>query len=93
MPLKKKLVKLGIHSRAVIIPWDWIKYFEEQTGKKLTHVTLDINDKIMITPYFEPTLYEKYKYKLRKPGDNDSLDFMPDEKGDLKQDAKGTNKD
>lgn len=50
MPLVKKLINVG-DSKAVIIPHEYLAYYELQ-GKKINRVTLEINEKITIEPFF-----------------------------------------
>jgi antitoxin component of MazEF toxin-antitoxin module len=48
MPLKRKLIKVG-NSRAVIIPPDWLRYFEDKTGQPVTNVLMELNGIIRIS--------------------------------------------
>jgi hypothetical protein len=47
MPLKRKLIDVG-HSRAVVIPAEWLKEKEDRTGKTIEHILLEINNVITI---------------------------------------------
>ncbi len=47
MPLKRKLIKVG-DSRAVVIPADWLKYYEDKSGQAVEDVFLEINNVITI---------------------------------------------
>jgi len=47
MPLLKKLIDTG-HSKAVVIPKDWLDYYEKKTGKKLETVLMEISDSKII---------------------------------------------
>ncbi len=47
MPLKRKLITVG-NSRAVVIPADWITYYEEQFGQQITEVSMEVNNVITI---------------------------------------------
>ncbi|GAI11663.1 unnamed protein product [marine sediment metagenome] len=51
MPLVKKLINVG-DSKGIIIPREYLAYYELQ-GKKINKVTLEINEKITIEPFFE----------------------------------------
>jgi antitoxin component of MazEF toxin-antitoxin module len=48
MPLIRKLIKVG-NSRAVVIPPDWLKYYEDKTGEPVKEVFLELNGSIKIT--------------------------------------------
>ena len=48
MPLKRKLIKVG-NSRAVIIPSDWIRYYEEKYGRPVITILMELNNDITIT--------------------------------------------
>lgn len=45
MPLIKKLIKLGKSSRAVIIPSEWLEYYEKQ-GLSIENVLLELDGEI-----------------------------------------------
>ena len=49
MPLKRRLVKVGKDSRAVILPREWIREAEEKYGKKLETILLEVDNVITIT--------------------------------------------
>ncbi len=49
MPLLRKLIKVG-HSRAVIIPSDWLKNHELETGQKLHAILMEVDNVITIAP-------------------------------------------
>lgn len=52
MPILRKIIKIG-QSRAITIPHDFIRYYENQ-GKLIKEVILEINDKgIFIQPMLE----------------------------------------
>lgn len=48
MPLKRKLITVG-NSRAVVIPSDWLKYYEDKQGKPIEEVFLELNNIITIS--------------------------------------------
>ncbi len=48
MPLKRKLIKVG-DSRAVILPADWLRYYEGKTGREIENVLLEVNNVITLT--------------------------------------------
>ena len=47
MPLIRKLIKVG-NSRAVIIPPDWIRYYEEKHGLPISEILMELNNVITI---------------------------------------------
>lgn len=59
MPLKRKLIKVG-NSRAVVIPPDWLKYYEDKTGQPIEEILMELNNVITLTVEEIPT-------KNRKP--------------------------
>ena len=48
MPLKRRLIDVG-NSRAVCLPADWLKYFEDKQGHKVKNVLLEVGTAITIT--------------------------------------------
>jgi len=48
MPLMRKLIKVG-NSRAVVIPPDWLRYYEEQAGQPIQNILMEINNVIIIS--------------------------------------------
>jgi hypothetical protein len=47
MPLERRLIKVG-DSRAVILPADWLKYYESKLGRPIETLLMEINDTITI---------------------------------------------
>jgi len=48
MPLKRKLIKVG-NSRAVVIPTDWLKFYEDKTGQPIKDIFLELNGVITMS--------------------------------------------
>jgi len=48
MPLKRKLIRVG-NSRAVVIPPDWLKYYEEEVGQPIKNILMELNNVITIS--------------------------------------------
>ena len=48
MPLKRRLIKVG-NSRAVVIPPDWLKYYEEKTGQPIKNILMELDNVITIS--------------------------------------------
>lgn len=51
MPILKRLIKIN-ESKAVVIPYNYFEYYRRK-GKEIHEVSLEINEKIIITPIFE----------------------------------------
>lgn len=45
MPLVKKLIRLGKSSRAVIIPAEWLEFYEQQ-GLSVESILMELNGEI-----------------------------------------------
>lgn len=52
MKINKKFMSIG-RSSVVVIPKAWIKSHENETGKKMVGVCIDVNDTLEITPIWE----------------------------------------
>lgn len=48
MPLKRRLIKVG-NSRAVVIPPDWLKYYEEKAGQPIKNILMELDNVITIS--------------------------------------------
>ena len=48
MPLMRRLIKVG-NSRAVVIPPDWLKYYEEKAGQPIKNILMELNNVITIS--------------------------------------------
>jgi len=58
MPLKRKLIKVG-NSRAVVIPPDWLRYYEDKTGQPVEEILMELNNAITLTVEETSTKTEK----------------------------------
>ena len=47
MPLVRKLFDIG-GSRAVVLPADWLKYYEDKIGRKIEEVLIEVNGSLTI---------------------------------------------
>lgn len=47
MPLKRRLIKVG-NSRAVILPADWLKYYEDKAGQPIEVILMELNEVITL---------------------------------------------
>jgi hypothetical protein len=61
MPLIRKIIDAGKTSRAVIIPSSWLRFYEEQEGKPIEFVAMEVNRILKI----EPILPKKEHRKVR----------------------------
>ena len=52
MPIIRSILNLG-HSKAVTIPKSWLTNAENQTGRKIIAIAMDVNTTITIQPIFE----------------------------------------
>lgn len=50
MPIVRKIIEVGKTSRAVIIPKSWLEFYEEQEGKTIETVTMEVNRVLKIEP-------------------------------------------
>ena len=63
MPLVKRLINLGKTSRAVVIPADWLEYYENQ-GIATDFILMEINDVITLRI---PSENERVETVAREP--------------------------
>jgi antitoxin component of MazEF toxin-antitoxin module len=52
MPIIRSILNLG-NSKAVTIPKSWLTNAEDQTGKKVIALAMDVNESITLQPIFE----------------------------------------
>lgn len=52
MPIIRSVIDLG-HSKAVTIPKSWITNAEDQRGKKVVALAMEVNGTITLQPVFE----------------------------------------
>ena len=52
MPIIRSILKLG-HSKAVTIPKSWIASAEDQAGRKIVALAMEVNGTITLQPIFE----------------------------------------
>ncbi len=51
MPIIRKLMEVG-HSKSITLPKSWIKNAEQEAGKKIVAIALEVNGKITLQPVF-----------------------------------------
>jgi len=49
MPIIRKVIEVG-NSKAVCIPKSWFEYYENETGKKISEVAIEVNRVLKIEP-------------------------------------------
>lgn len=49
MPLVRKVVDVG-KARAVVLPAEWLRYFERAYGSRIEEVTVEVDDELRIRP-------------------------------------------
>ena len=52
MPIIRKLIAFG-DSKAVTLPKSWVKSAEEEAGKKIIALAMEVNHIITVAPVFE----------------------------------------
>ncbi len=52
MPIIRKLLEVG-NSRSITLPKSWLENAEQEEGKKIIAVTMEVNGQITIAPVFE----------------------------------------
>jgi len=69
--LIRKILKHG-NSRTVSLPKSWLSNAEEEAGKKIVALALEVNNVITVAPVFEkimePTKKEKQKQEVEQNG-------------------------
>jgi antitoxin component of MazEF toxin-antitoxin module len=51
MPIVRKLMNVG-NSKSITLPKSWIENAEQQAGKKIIAIALEVNGKITLQPVF-----------------------------------------
>lgn len=55
MPIIRKLTTVG-DSRGITLPKSWIESAEQETGRKMIAIALEVNHMITLQPVFEKTV-------------------------------------
>ena len=53
MPLIRKIIDVGKTSKGVILPKSWLEYYEQEMGKHIDSVAMEVNRVLTIKPIFE----------------------------------------
>ena len=72
MPIIRKLIQVG-KSKAITIPKSWINYYQRETGQKLDHVVIEINDVLTIRPL--RVLWDKENHETKDATEGDGVLF------------------
>ena len=62
MPIVRSIINVG-NSKAVTIPKSWLTNAEDQTGRKIIALAMEVNGTITIQPIFE----KETKQEIIKP--------------------------
>ena len=54
MPIIRRIITIG-HSKAITIPKSWITNAEDEAGKKVVALALEVDGSITLQPVFEKT--------------------------------------
>jgi len=54
MPIIRRIIAIG-HSKAITIPKSWITNAEDEAGKKVIALALEVDGSITLQPVFEKT--------------------------------------
>jgi antitoxin component of MazEF toxin-antitoxin module len=58
MPITRSIHNLG-NSKAVTIPKSWLTNAEDQTGRKVIAIAMEVSDKITLQPIFEKEIKQE----------------------------------
>ena len=67
MPIVRSIINVG-NSKAVTIPKSWLTNAEDQTGRKIIALAMEVNGTITIQPIFE----KETKQEITKPAPENS---------------------
>jgi antitoxin component of MazEF toxin-antitoxin module len=67
MPIVRSIINVG-NSKAVTIPKSWLTNAEDQTGRKIIALAMEVNGTITIQPIFE----KEIKRETTKPAAENS---------------------
>jgi len=58
MPIIRKIIQVG-GSKAVSLPKSWLTFCENQCGRKITEVTMEVNGVLKIAPIIPKEIVQK----------------------------------
>lgn len=50
MPIIRKIMEVG-NSKVISLPKSWLEFYERDIGKRIEHVTIEVNKELKILPY------------------------------------------
>lgn len=53
MPIVRKLMKVGVDSKAITLPKSWVQNAEQVSGKKIVAIAMEVDGSITLNPVFE----------------------------------------
>jgi NADH:ubiquinone oxidoreductase subunit len=56
VPLRRKIIRVGKTSRAVILPEDWLTWVEEKFGVVPSEVDIEVDEELKIKPVIRAEL-------------------------------------
>jgi NADH:ubiquinone oxidoreductase subunit len=56
VPLRRKIIRVGKTSRAVILPEDWLTWVEERFGEVPSEVDIEVDEELKIKPVIRAEL-------------------------------------
>ena len=59
MPIQRKIIQVG-RSYAITLPKTWVENAEDQAGKKMVAVAMEVNGDIKLHPLFKNNNGEKH---------------------------------
>jgi len=67
MPIIRRIIDIG-NSKAITIPKSWITNAEDEAGKKVVALALEVDGSITLQPVFEKqTSFEKTEHTTQPP--------------------------
>jgi len=67
LPIVRKVIDVGKTSKAVILPKSWLDYYQNEKGRTIEQVTIEVNEVLRIAPFLP---------KLAKEEIMDGLDVL-----------------
>ena len=58
MPIIRRIITIG-HSKAITIPKSWITNAEDEAGKKVIALALEVNGSITLQPVFDKETHQR----------------------------------
>jgi len=52
MPIIRKVIDFGKTSKGITLPKSWLEYYEQEAGKQIESVSMEVNKVLTIKPIF-----------------------------------------